>query len=438
MLQTSFLPLPKVVAIEPIISCNLRCIMCHVSYEPLSKAKIDIDKTVKFLSKFPPNTHIIFGGAYEPTAHPKFPDLIEGLTDFGFTFEIVTNGTLFTDKLINRLSKVRLKRIQLSFDGATKQTYETIRRRANYDMSLERIKNMRKAFPSNETTISVNNVVMSENLSEMYESVALWDDMGMEEISYLIMSSRFEEDTIKNQSLINREDDVVQEGQALLNKLIAEKKRIIANGSVFSLSKLKTLHEQYLTDYQNIQRDEKFIDPWPTFGNSGYSLARGPEVTGNPDDCAASHRLLHVWGDGTVLLCNSVTIGSIDDDVSALWQGHNANYIRSGVINNSKNCLSCSFRSCVQHVEAANEKESLYFQGGNVKNQNVDFLEYFMGYEIYTWFGDYYAISPEIKQICVEENMLISPLIRFFGPEFGVLDSNNKETLHQIIKSQLT
>src|SRR5438128_1799225 len=59
---------PEFIEIEPIHTCNLRCVMCHVSYESLSKVRLDpafTDKMVGFEGRW-----AVIGGEYEPVAHP--------------------------------------------------------------------------------------------------------------------------------------------------------------------------------------------------------------------------------------------------------------------------------------------------------------------------------------------------------------------------------
>ena len=41
--------LPELIEVEPVHTCNLRCIMCHVPYEKMSKQKLDVDRTLEHL-----------------------------------------------------------------------------------------------------------------------------------------------------------------------------------------------------------------------------------------------------------------------------------------------------------------------------------------------------------------------------------------------------
>jgi MoaA/NifB/PqqE/SkfB family radical SAM enzyme len=87
--------LPELIEIEPIHTCNLRCIMCHVSYEKISKEKLDVDRTLEHL-KGVDDRWMTIGSKYEPMAHPQFLQLAQGLSDRGMKMDLTTNGTLFT------------------------------------------------------------------------------------------------------------------------------------------------------------------------------------------------------------------------------------------------------------------------------------------------------------------------------------------------------
>jgi MoaA/NifB/PqqE/SkfB family radical SAM enzyme len=129
------LDLPKLIEIEPTLTCNLRCRMCHVSYMPLEP-----------LSAFPPElterlaglegTEILIGSNFEPTMNKGFPQIIRTLTKLGLRIELITNGTLIKGDALNALADANIRLLVVSFDGARKETYEHIRRRVSYHQAV--------------------------------------------------------------------------------------------------------------------------------------------------------------------------------------------------------------------------------------------------------------------------------------------------------------
>src|SRR5947209_8334901 len=80
--------LPEVIEIEPIHTCNLRCIMCHVSFEKVSKRRIApsfVDRLGGLKGKW-----ARVGSNYEPVAHPQFAEIVEGLTRQGMKIELTS------------------------------------------------------------------------------------------------------------------------------------------------------------------------------------------------------------------------------------------------------------------------------------------------------------------------------------------------------------
>ena len=90
--------LPEVVEIEPIHSCNLRCIMCHVSYEELTRTSLN-PSFVQNLDGLQGKWAKV-GSLYEPMAHPDIVEIMNGLSDIGMKIDLISNGSLFTDRLI--------------------------------------------------------------------------------------------------------------------------------------------------------------------------------------------------------------------------------------------------------------------------------------------------------------------------------------------------
>lgn len=136
--------------------CNLRCSHCYqrsYSQPDLEEEKIlsiasVIDKT---LGKWGKNGRISLTGG-EPFLRP---DLLISLLDF---FEnssncrwvgILTNGTLIDDSILSDLKQFKkLKEIQISIDGATSETHDSIRGNGNFKKTIEGIHKLKhESFP---------------------------------------------------------------------------------------------------------------------------------------------------------------------------------------------------------------------------------------------------------------------------------------------------
>src|SRR4051812_35404163 len=122
---------PEIVEMELMHTCNLRCTMCYVSYSTMTKQRLD-PAFVERLSGLKGKWAKI-GAQCEPVAHPSFAQIATAITGQGMRIDLTTNGTLFTDKLIKAVEGCNFQNITLSFDGATPQMFERIRRGARFD-----------------------------------------------------------------------------------------------------------------------------------------------------------------------------------------------------------------------------------------------------------------------------------------------------------------
>ena len=149
--------LPIRLWIEPVSTCNLRCVMCpnkdlpdgdrgFMDFELFCKV---IDEARDFVSE----VNLYHRG--ESLLHPKIGEMIEYARERGVYTKIHTNGTLLKEDLINRLLDSGLHRITFSYDAYDKETYEKIRVGANYEEVMENIKNLLEAKKRRNSKINV-------------------------------------------------------------------------------------------------------------------------------------------------------------------------------------------------------------------------------------------------------------------------------------------
>jgi len=252
MNDTSTVPLtafdlPEIIEIEPTHTCNLRCIMCHVSYEKLSHTMISPDfvKKLKCLK----DKWVVVGSNYEPAAHPQFTELILGLSDLGMKIELTTNGTLFRKATTDKLAGCNFKNVTFSFDGIRKETYESIRRNANYDQALERILYFKNSVSNKETYFTVNNTLMKRNIDEIVESVDFWEKNGFNHMGLIIMVLRDTNAALVNESLEPVMDSVYSRLEKAARLVIENKYKITLSSPFFA--KMASLKKQY-PPYQSL------------------------------------------------------------------------------------------------------------------------------------------------------------------------------------------
>ena len=130
-------------------NCNLRCIHCYQeNHKPICLKYSDLEKIYKqyknLLKKLDMKGHINITGG-EPLCNPfffKILDLIKEDSDL-ISFSVLTNGTLITDKIAQKIKSYNPYYVQVSLEG-TRKTNDFIRGKGTYKKISEGIKALKK------------------------------------------------------------------------------------------------------------------------------------------------------------------------------------------------------------------------------------------------------------------------------------------------------
>jgi radical SAM protein with 4Fe4S-binding SPASM domain len=176
---------PLTLTIESTAKCNLFCPMClreRVYFPPRNMEfpvfqKI-IDESRDFLEFAVPY------GVGEPLLNHEIFDMIAYCTRSGIPTGISTNATTLTEESSRRLIEAGLIYIVFAFDGATRETFETYRKGADYEEVRRNILaflSVKKAMRSKIFCI-VQMVALKENLKEREALVRMWTREGIDEV----------------------------------------------------------------------------------------------------------------------------------------------------------------------------------------------------------------------------------------------------------------
>lgn len=111
--------------------------------------------------------HIALTGG-EPILYPEFDELVDLICDFGLSWSIVTNGSLYK-KYDNSIDshKDKLKFITLSLDGGTEATHDFIRQKGSFKKVCEAA----EYYKSKGAFVRLNFTLTSKNILEIPEFV---------------------------------------------------------------------------------------------------------------------------------------------------------------------------------------------------------------------------------------------------------------------------
>ena len=161
---------------EVSLACNLRCSHClSASGEPAENEMttaeaLDLVAQLDTARVF----QINFGGG-EPFMRPDFEQILAACHERGIMTCISTNGTLLDAARVERLAASRLVAIQVSMDGARRETCDAIRGQGVYDQATAALKLLAKSrIPS-----SINTVLTAQNALEIPALHQLAKELGV-------------------------------------------------------------------------------------------------------------------------------------------------------------------------------------------------------------------------------------------------------------------
>jgi mycofactocin biosynthetic radical S-adenosylmethionine protein MftC len=159
-------------------ACNLACIHCLSSSgrrDPgelsTAEAKAVVDELAK-LQVF----YVNIGGG-EPTIRPDFFEIIDYCVASGVGVKFSTNGSRIDEAAAKRLAGSDYVDIQISLDGANRETNDAVRGDGSWDMAIRAMDNL-KAANFGQFKISV--VMTRHNVSQLDDFEALAAKYGAE------------------------------------------------------------------------------------------------------------------------------------------------------------------------------------------------------------------------------------------------------------------
>lgn len=130
---------PFTLNIFPVNYCNFKCVFCAQSLGPKalqqrynydSKEKMEwatFQRTVEQSQRFvKPYKLLSFMGHGEPLLHRELPEMVKLAKEAGIAerIEIITNGSLLTPDLSDRLIKAGITNVRVSLEGLSQQAYQ--------------------------------------------------------------------------------------------------------------------------------------------------------------------------------------------------------------------------------------------------------------------------------------------------------------------------
>lgn len=176
---------PTQINIEVTSICNAKCVMCprHLIKRRMEVMPMELYKKIVDDARDIGTKQFVLTGYGEIFTTKRYKEFITYLSQQipDALIRVVTNGSLVDEEAAQFLIDSKIFRVDISIDGITKETYETIRKNLRFEQVLNNtrrlieIKKQRKAeYPK----IRLNIVAQKENEHELREFAAMWKDQA--------------------------------------------------------------------------------------------------------------------------------------------------------------------------------------------------------------------------------------------------------------------
>jgi len=177
---------PAVLYLEATASCNLRCPMCPTTIglprAPYRTKMFDMEILQKLEHLLPKVVRCFLSGGGEPLLHPRFFDMVALLKRRGLEVQFNSNATLVDEENSRRILDSGVDTISFSVDGASRETYESIRTPADFEKTvanIRRLSRMKKDAGSDRPFINMQFTLMDANAHEILQAVEMAASLGL-------------------------------------------------------------------------------------------------------------------------------------------------------------------------------------------------------------------------------------------------------------------
>jgi len=162
------------VMLELTNQCNLKCEFCPTAKMSRARGFMDVGLAKRVLGQCKNLQYVYLYDWGEPLLHPQLVRIVEIASDFGHRTFLVTNGTLLTKQLGERLIRAGLSAVAFSIDGLG-QTYSRLRG-FDYDVLERKVLDFLRTRESLNPSlrVEINFVVSPETECEVERFRKVW------------------------------------------------------------------------------------------------------------------------------------------------------------------------------------------------------------------------------------------------------------------------
>jgi len=201
--------LPIIMDIENVSRCNFRCTMCEVSTWDKGKRAEDmnLEDFKKILNEQYGLIEIKLQGLGEPTMGASYFEMIKFARERHLWVRSTTNASLLHyNNIAEKFVSSDICELQISVDGASKQTYEKIRKGGKFELMQKNIKHLHSVWKNvGEPRTRMWTVLQKANFDEVYQFTEFSRELGFKRLTLALDLNDFGQESWKTK---NSENDI--------------------------------------------------------------------------------------------------------------------------------------------------------------------------------------------------------------------------------------
>jgi len=173
--------------IESSFACNLACVMCPWKGLRERLADNGLMQASVWEALRPHLQEVVeidFSGGGEPLLQPNLAEWIAEAKQAGCKAGFLSNGTLLDEPTALRMTQAGVDWIALSADGASPETFETIRKGADFRKFCRNVRGLTAMRMGKIPRVMFNFVMMPSNFEELQDIVRLAADLGVDQVNF--------------------------------------------------------------------------------------------------------------------------------------------------------------------------------------------------------------------------------------------------------------
>ena len=161
---------PLRIEVETTTVCPLRCLKCEHTYWKRTQRNMSLTEFKSIVDQFPRLSAVSLSGIGHSLNNPEFFEIAKYAKSKGLHVQFFDPFLLINEDVAKKLIDLRINRIWVSMDAATKESYEALQVGSNFDVVTRNIRNLmklKKEMKSPFPEIDFHFIVTKTNAPEM-------------------------------------------------------------------------------------------------------------------------------------------------------------------------------------------------------------------------------------------------------------------------------